>query len=511
MAEVARVAGPQRGSLGGGSFLTFRVDSQLYALPADEITEVVRLPAVARLPQSPPGLLGMANLRGTVLPVASLRGLLGRGAAMAGPAADNAARAIVLDGAAPIALVVDAVDTLVVPDAAVIETAPAALAAEPGEMLRAAFPAPSGIAKVLDIRLLLDRALARPAKATASPRAGIGRVGARPSAVRADTDGRPLLTFEVAGQEYALDLGRVQAIVAPPEGLALVPRADGAVLGLAAARDALLPVLSLRALLGLAPAAGLAGTEKVIIATIAGMSVGLMADRVRAVLRADAATIEPAPPLLAARAGGEARLAAIHRRPGNARPLPILAPDQLFRDDIMQRLGEHRAGTDGGATPTGIDEKTFLIFRLGPEEFGLPIAAVVEVAGAPEQVTRIPKAPKFLEGVVNLRGEVLPVIDQRRRFDLGPAPDRQRQRLIVLRTGRYRAALIVDGVREVRRVAADAIGPGPDIARETTRLVSGVANLEAEGRLVLLLDPEELLTRTEQRLLDNFAAIRPAP
>ena len=59
-----------------------------------------------------------------------------------------------------------------------------------------------------------------------------------------------------------------------------------------------------------------------------------------------------------------------------------------------------------------------LVFRLGSDEFGLPIDTVVEVAQVPAQITRIPKTPKFLEGVINLRGEVLPVVDQRRRFDM---------------------------------------------------------------------------------------------
>ncbi len=497
------MADPRVSQGAAGSFLTFRIDRQLYALPAADVAEIIRVPAVARLPQSPPGLLGMANLRGSVLPVASLRGLLGRDAAPAG-----AGRAIVLDGAAPIALVVDAIDSLVAPDAAAIETAPAALAAEPGEMLRAAFPAPAGIAKVLDILPLLARALARPA---ADPRPvtarGTGQAAA-PAQDQHRTAARLLLTFDVADQDYALDLDRVQAIVAAPTAIATVPRADGAVLGLAACRDMLLPILSLRALLGLPPATGRHGGEKVIIARIAGADIGLLADRVRAVLRAAPATIEPAPPLLAARAGGEARLAAIHRAPGGRRPIPILAPDQLFRDDVMQHLGERTAPANTAPATAAAPEAAFLVFRLGDEEYGLPVAAVVEVAAVPDQVTRIPKTPKFLEGVVNLRGEVLPVIDQRRRFEMPPAAAGSRRRLVVLRTGRYRAGLIVDGVREVLRLPGDAIGPGPDLADETTRLVAGVANLA--GRLVLLLDPEELLTRTERRLLDGFAAIRPA-
>ena len=60
----------------------------------------------------------------------------------------------------------------------------------------------------------------------------------------------------------------------------------------------------------------------------------------------------------------------------------------------------------------------FVVFRLGSEEFGLPIEAVDEVALVPERLTRLPKTPKFLEGVINRRGMVLPVVDQRRRFEM---------------------------------------------------------------------------------------------
>src|SRR4051794_2073960 len=112
MAEPVQAGSPTTGA--AQRFLTFRVDRRSYALPADEIAEVIRIPPVARLPQSPKALLGVANLRGAVLPVASLRALLGCAEAQA----DRFARAIVLGGAAPVALAVDAVDALVSLDAA---------------------------------------------------------------------------------------------------------------------------------------------------------------------------------------------------------------------------------------------------------------------------------------------------------------------------------------------------------------------------------------------------------
>ena len=123
---------PTSGAPAGGArrFLTFRLDERLYALPAEEVAEVIRTPAVARVPQGPASLLGMANLRGAVLPVASL------GACWARPRREPPARAIVLSGAAPVALAVDAVDALVTVDAARLETDRAELAAEPGEALQ---------------------------------------------------------------------------------------------------------------------------------------------------------------------------------------------------------------------------------------------------------------------------------------------------------------------------------------------------------------------------------------
>src|SRR5688572_29992828 len=90
-------------------FLTLRIDERCYALRAEDVAEVIRVPSMTRVPQSPPALLGIANLRGSVLPVASLRGLLG----MTEDTARASARAVVLDVGARVALVVDAVDALV--------------------------------------------------------------------------------------------------------------------------------------------------------------------------------------------------------------------------------------------------------------------------------------------------------------------------------------------------------------------------------------------------------------
>lgn len=409
-----------------------------------------------------------------------------------------------------IALAVDAVDALVSLDASRIETRQAALAAEPGERLRGAFNTltDQGVAKILDVHGMFEAALgqqSRPARVMQGA-GGPALAGEAAEAV----DEQRLVAFDVAGQDYAMALEAVQEIVPFPDALAVAPRAEAVLLGVMSYRDRLLPLLSLRGLLGFPAAAGPAGREKVVVTAVRGVLIGLVADQMRAIFRADARRIDPAPSMLAARTGGEARIKAIFRGEGGRRLVSILAPEQLFREDVMQRLGDPadaaQPSAPGAAQGQG-ETIQILVFRLGDEEFGLPISAVDEVARVPEKITRLPKTPPFLEGVINLRGEVLPVVDQRRRFDLPRFAGGDGQRLVVVRTERHRAGLIVDSVSEVLRSSAGAVEPAPGLATaETTLLVSGVINLAAQGRMVLLLDPSELLSRTERGLLDAFDA-----
>jgi purine-binding chemotaxis protein CheW len=487
-------------------FLTFRSGGGLYALPAQDVAEVMRVPAMARVPQGPAALLGIAKLRGAVLPVASLQALLGRGQ----QALPATARAVVLDIGAPVALVVDAVDALIsiAPDR--IETREAELGAEPGERLSGAFQSAPGrpVAKILDIKSLIDAAFAQRTRPQRQARQQLGAGAERKNAAGgAGAAGEMLVTFEVAGQEFALGLDTVQEIVPAPQTFAAVPRAEALVLGVTTLRNALLPLLSLRGLLGFPPAP-MSEREKVVVMKVGGAQVGLVADRARAIVAAAPSLVDAIPPVLAARTGGESRIRAIYRGDAGKRLVSILAPEQLFREEVMQRLAAARAtsGSQAGDEEKAVqqDELIFLVFRLGEDEFGLPIATVDEVAQVPAEITRVPRTPDFLEGVINLRGDVLPVVDQRRRFDMPKSADTAGRRLVVVRTERHRAGLIVDGVSDVLRVSGGAVEPAPDLTDDTARLVSGVINLEETGRMVLLLDPTELLTRAERGLLDAF-------
>src|SRR5689334_19203600 len=185
-------------------FLTFRLDGTLYALASERVLEVIHVPAVARVPHSPTALVGVANLRGMVLPVVDLRALLGSRSDSA-----MATKAIVLDAGQQLGLTVDSVDSLVAVTEDAIKTRESELAAREGEVLSGAFRSArhDEVAKILDIERLLGAAFTRQPRAKRQSRAGAAEDKARSATV---APSRMLVTFEVAQQEFALELDAVQ-------------------------------------------------------------------------------------------------------------------------------------------------------------------------------------------------------------------------------------------------------------------------------------------------------------
>ena len=143
------------------------------------------------------------------------------------------------------------------------------------------------------------------------------------------------------------------------------------------------------------------------------------------------------------------------------------------------------------------DEEQYVIFRVADEEYGVPIDVVQEIVRIPDQLTRVPKAPAFIEGVVNLRGAVLPVIDQRRRFALPDMARNDRQRIMVFTIRGLRTGFIVDSVSEVLKILRSQISSAPDAAANEESAISRVANIVAAKRMILMLDVERLLSPTE--------------
>jgi purine-binding chemotaxis protein CheW len=374
----------------------------------------------------------------------------------------------------------------------------------------------SGMIMLLDPQRLavVERAAAGRRGASLDAVAMLKAANDERAAADASVDEIQLVSFEACGQEYAFPIEDVQEIVQVPDHVTTVPQAQSRVVGVMSLRDRLLPLVSLRRMFAL-PDAPVDEQSRILVVSPGGpdsASVGIVMDTVKEVLRINRALVDPVPPLLSVgnHGAGQNEFEAICRLDGGKRLVTILSARRMFRDvALREEIATKSHDADPGKqdmpdesdstdiTERTDDEEQFVVFQLAGEEYGVPIEAVQEIVRVPPELTHVPKVASFMEGVVNLRGMVLPVVDQRRRFALQEAERNDRQRIMVLTIEGSRTGFIVDQVLEVLKIARSTIEPAPTLSDEQARLIRRVANLERQNRMIRLLDAKTLLGADE--------------
>lgn len=493
-------------------FVTFMVENEIFAAPMGPVQEIIRVPDLARVPLAPNSLLGLANLRGRVLPIVDLRRIFN----LPDIGHTDSTRALVINFGSPLGFVVDRVSSVIAVANTDIEPVSTIRSTIRDEMLTGVVRgADDQLIMVLDFEKIIAQefsAILEGNRATAQADAALDAAGAL-SEEEEEVDEFQLVSFSVEEQEYAADISAVQEIVQMPARVAAIPNAPHHVLGLMTLRERLLPLVSLRAMLNLAPAPE-DDTQRVIVLGLRdGNAVGVVADTVDEVLRVPRNLVEPLPGLLA-QGGGIEEISSVCRLDGGSRLVSVIDTERMFAQASFQAAITHAAHMErhvNDQTHMDVDddivedEEQVVVFRLGSEEFGVPIASVQEIVRVPEQLTHVPKAPGFVEGVINLRGSVLPVMDQRRRLGLADAARNDRQRIMVYVLDGKRMGFIVDAVSEVLKIPRNAIDTAPRLSGEQQKILGRVANLEKQHRMIMLVDPQALLSGTEMADLAKVA------
>ncbi len=151
----------------------------------------------------------------------------------------------------------------------------------------------------------------------------------------------------------------------------------------------------------------------------------------------------------------------------------------------------------------GLKQEQLVSFRLGVEEYGVSIMKVQEIIRM-QEITHVPQMPDFIEGIINLRGNVIPIIDLRKRFGLSYAEKTSDSRIVVVSVRERIVGIIVDGVSEVLRLSDENIEPPPPAVSNAGRdYIKGVGKLEK--RLLILLEIDKILTLEERGAIDAAA------
>jgi purine-binding chemotaxis protein CheW len=497
-------------------FVTFSVAQELFAFPMDRVQEIIRAPTTVKVPLAPASLEGLANLRGRVLPIISLRGCAGYAAVEQ----DEATRVIVVDCGVALGFVVDRVAAVIAVDPDQVEDASTINATVDSKLLTGVIKSAEGkMIAILDIEKLVDLEFQTITRKLAEQHER-GNSAAEDSSEEESDDTLELVSFVVDGQEYSLPIDQVQEIVQAPESVTLVPNADARVVGVIDLRGRLLPVISLRRVFGLAQGE-LDESNRIIVVPLEANGersmVGLLMDTVRAVLRVPYALVDQLPGYLA-REGAVTEVESVCRLDDGKRLVSVLSTERMFRRnglhaavDQLQSSDQEDSAVNDQASRIADDDwnddvEQLVVFHVDGEEYCLTVDAVQEIIRVPEQLVHVPQSLEFVEGLVNLRGAVLPVVDLRARLRLARAERDDLQRIIVLIVGGVRTGFVVDSVTEVLKLAVTAIERAPELSEEQARVISKVANLDDGQRMLLILEADQLLGAAQAAALTENAA-----
>ena len=157
---------------------------------------------------------------------------------------------------------------------------------------------------------------------------------------------------------------------------------------------------------------------------------------------------------------------------------------------------------------TMTSERQLVVFDLDTEAYGVDIGAVREIIRL-LQITRVPRAPEFIEGVVNLRGKVIPVLDLRTRFGMPRADRTEENRIVVVDVGGRDIGMVVDAVTEVSRIPASSIEPpSAVITTEDSGYITGI--VKSDEKLIILLDIGRVITDREATQLADATELAEA-
>jgi purine-binding chemotaxis protein CheW len=490
-------------------FVTFIAGGEVFAVDMAPVQEIIRLPDVVRVPLAPPTLNGLSNLRGKILPIISLRRMFG----FAEVEHDDATRAVVIDVGQPLGFVVDRVASVVGVEPHQIEDVDSIRSTVDTDLLSGLIKGVGGHAMimVLDFEKLIQREFSQIAAITKRANLSSAAVASHDDEAQDAkvSDELQLVSFNVADQEYAIAIDDVQEIVQIPETIIHVPHAEAHVIGVMTLRSRLLPLVSLRRMFSL-PDKELDEKSRIVVLSLFGTSVGVAVDGVSEVLRVAKTFVDPMPSLLA-KGGDMADISQICRLDDGKRLVSIIEVRNLFNHSAIKEALDTVTDMDEKTTQDNADiedalddDEQVVVFRLDKEEFGVPINSVQEIVRVPDELIHVPRAPAFVEGVINLRGSVLPVIDLRMRLGLPRVERSDGQRIMVFLIANVRTGFIVDQVAEVLKIPKSVIEPSPQLSGEQGKLLARMANMEKQKRMVQLLDPSHLIEGDE---LKNLAAV----
>ncbi len=482
-----------------GQLVTFTLDSVEFGLDIDRVQEITPRAGITPVPGAPSFVLGVVNLRGIIIPVLDSR--LRFHLAPVEPTPKT--RIIILDLAGqPTGLQVDSVAEVVRLEDFTLRETPPLVAGVRSDYLAGMVTVGSRLITLINLDKILDSSEFSQRELLLEGSAGSPAFGgAAADSLQDQVDNEiPYVTFAMGQESFGINLQLVEEIIERPP-VTKVPDAPDYVMGVICLRDQVLPLLDFIQLLPVEDDGTVVHREMVILLSFGEARVGIAVDAIQEIIRVRDEDVLP-PPQTLSEAEASKFEGVVVRSDRMVSLLKVL--DVIGGADQEKIAAMGTALTERLAHEVVVEnfDLPLVVFRLGDESYSLHLQEVREIIMA-GLVTPVPRAPSFIDGVLNLRGEVMPVIDLRDRFGLPRQERTSLSRIIITPIGGVFTGLVVDSVEEVKNVDQRRLEEPPKVtAAGANAYITKVARTDTG--VAFLLDIQHLLTDTEGRQLDSF-------
>ncbi|MBP1627227.1 MAG: CheW protein [Holophagaceae bacterium] len=488
-----------------GQLVTFSLDGVEFGLDIDRVQEITPRTAITPVPGAPSFVLGVQNVRGMIIPVLDSR--LRFHLAHQEPTPKT--RIIILDLAGQATgLQVDAVADVVRLEDMTIRETPPLVAGVRSDYLAGMVTVGKRLITLIDLDKILDSSEFAQRSLLLEHQVGSAQGTGLHEAVRQEevVEDLPYVTFALGVESFGINLQLVEEILELPS-VTKVPDAPNYVMGVICLRDQVLPLLDFIQLLDVAEAGEPKARDMVILLNFGGAKLGIAVDGIQEIVRIRPDQILPPPQTLSEReaANLEGVVLRSDRMVCLLRILDIITREDKERLVAMSSSLSSQAEAEAQVVSHDLP---IVVFKLGGESHALRLHQVREIIMV-GLITPVPRAPSFIDGVMNLRGEVMPVMDLRDRFGLERQEATSLSRIIITPINGVPTGLVVDAMEEVKSVDERRLEDPPRVTSVgANAYIDKVARTEAG--VVFILDIQRLLSDVEGQQLETFQGKRRA-
>lgn len=469
--------------------LVFSVDATLYGIDSDTISQILRVSEITPVPLMPASVRGLCSIEGSVAPVFDAKALIVPGGGRIDPEGYKARLLTMRNGAGELALMVESVES----NMDIREENLEWVESDENDPVIGIYKTDHDVIQILSLSRLMA-GIDLPVFTEKPVKDGGGGAAAESGG---DSAARKYLVVGMGDERFALDADWVREIIFYPDQITPVAGSEPEVLGMTILRKQVLVCVDLRKSFGLEGKRG--EQARVVILQRDRQAVGVLVDRIVEVrdIRDDQ--------LEALNEGhNDPRITGIVKLDG--RIVSIIGTPALshLMESQGKTGGSHREPAGPGTEEKGAEGMEMVVFHLYDEEYGIRTEEVEEIIRY-ARITPVPDSPRYVRGIINLRGEVIPIVSLHERLGFPERLD-ENTKILVCRRGEQKIGFMVDSVTEVLDAPPSAITEDGNV----DALFANVILLEKGERIILRIATERVLREEEAAALAETSQTKEA-